>query len=144
MSSAARNTKPYENDYMYDATLQEKSYEQPARILVVDGDCLDVVMCFKNKYRSCNPIVLNMASANNPGGGWRNGLFICSIVFQNIEFFSFYIGAGAQEENLHRRTNMFQCLEDPYRQLEVQRPWHYHVPEVSSSAPDLCEENYFL
>ena len=41
------------------------------------------------------------------------------------------LGAGAQEENLHRRTNMFQCLEDPYRQLEARRSWHYRVPEVS-------------
>jgi hypothetical protein len=26
---------------------------------------------------------------------------------------------------------MFQCLEDPYRELEGQRDWDYHIPEVS-------------
>ena len=42
----------------------------------------------------------------------------------------FSSGAGAQEENLHRRTNMFQCLEDCYHELEGIRDWNYHVPEV--------------
>lgn len=42
----------------------------------------------------------------------------------------FSSGAGAQEENLHRRTNMFQCLEDCYHELEGIRDWDYHVPEV--------------
>eukprot|EP00969_Alexandrium_andersonii_P220080 9720066-Alexandrium_andersonii.AAC.1 len=36
--------------------------------------------------------VLNMASSRNPGGGVR-------------------IGKGAQEENLHRRTDAFRFLE---------------------------------
>jgi len=49
-----------------------------------------------------------MASASHPGGGYRKG-------------------AGAQEENLHRRTNLFQCLEDPY-QL-VNRSWSYPLPQ---------------
>jgi hypothetical protein len=26
---------------------------------------------------------------------------------------------------------MFQCLEDPYHELEGQRHWDYHIPEVS-------------
>ncbi len=74
MTLAAENTKQYDNDYAYHTNRQQRSYEQPAEILVVDGDCLDAVLCFKEKYSNCNPVVLNMANANSPGGGWRNGL----------------------------------------------------------------------
>ncbi len=52
-------------------------------------------------------------------------------LFDDIKSFYFITGAGAQEENLHRRTNMFQCLEDPYQELEGHRDWDYHVPEVN-------------
>ncbi|CAF4548235.1 unnamed protein product [Rotaria sp. Silwood1] len=110
MVHAAQNTKMYSNDYKYDANLQRRTYDQPAKIFVVNGDCLDTVIHFKEKYSVCNPIVLNMAAANCPGGGWRKG-------------------CGAQEENLHRRTNLFQCLEDSYHQLEGKRNWHYPIPE---------------
>ncbi|CAF0753469.1 unnamed protein product [Adineta steineri] len=110
MARSAQNTKQYENVYNYDRDLQQRTYEQPSTVFVVDGDCLDVLMCFKNRYPQSNPVVLNMASSKNPGGGWKNG-------------------AGAQEENLHRRTNMFQCLEDPYHELDIQRDWNYHIPE---------------
>eukprot|EP01090_Pellita_catalonica_P003424 TRINITY_DN13107_c0_g1_i1.p1 TRINITY_DN13107_c0_g1~~TRINITY_DN13107_c0_g1_i1.p1 ORF type:complete len:229 (+),score=23.76 TRINITY_DN13107_c0_g1_i1:38-688(+) len=41
-----------------------------------------------------NPIILNMANQNSPGGGFRKG-------------------HGAQEENLHRRSNYYQSLQDP-------------------------------
>jgi len=61
-----------------------------------------------------------MASASHPGGGYRKG-------------------AGAQEENLHRRTNLFQCLEDPY-QL-VNRSWSYPLPQFGSSSPSLHFQN---
>jgi hypothetical protein len=43
----------------------------------------------------------------------------------------FSTGCGAQEENLHRRTNLFQCLEDSYHHLEGTRNWHYPIPEVN-------------
>ncbi|CAF2409311.1 unnamed protein product [Rotaria sp. Silwood2] len=119
MVYAAQNTRQYANDHKYDFTLQERSYEELSEILVVDGDCHDMVLCFKNKYPKCNPVVLNMASANNPGGASRNG-------------------AGAQEENLHRHTNMFQCLQDPYRELEGHRHWKYPIPEFSGIySPDV-------
>ncbi|CAF4818268.1 unnamed protein product [Rotaria sp. Silwood1] len=110
MAYAAQNTRQYGNDYEYTTVRQQHTYEQPCRMVVINGDCLDVAICFKAKYPKSNPVVLNMASARNPGGGWKNG-------------------AGAQEENLHRRTNMFQCLEDPYHELEGQRDWNFYVPE---------------
>ncbi|CAF4615851.1 unnamed protein product [Rotaria sp. Silwood2] len=110
LTYAAENTQQYGNDYEYDTVFQQKTYEQCSQVFVVNGDCLDVAMCFKMIYPNSNSVVLNMASSRHPGGGWKNG-------------------AGAQEENLHRRTNMFQCLEDPYHELEGQRDWLYYVPE---------------
>ncbi|CAF1677100.1 unnamed protein product, partial [Didymodactylos carnosus] len=38
-------------------------------------------------------------------------------------------GSAAQEENLHRRTNLFECLEDPYNKLQGQRQWSYPIEE---------------
>ncbi|CAF0797713.1 unnamed protein product [Adineta ricciae] len=111
MNWAAENSKLYEGyDDEYSPTQQERSYKQRAEIYVVDGDCLDTVRCFKKNRSNCNPVVLNMANAFTPGGGWRDG-------------------CGAQEENLHRRTNLFQCLEDSYNQLRDKRSWSYPIPE---------------
>lgn len=57
---------------------------------VVNGDCLECAIKIKNlEY---NPVVLNMASHISPGGGVA-------------------LGAGAQEENLFRRTNYFQHIK---------------------------------
>jgi len=75
MAYSAQNSRQYGNDYRYDTVRQQFSYEQPAKIFVVNGDCLDAVLCFKNKYPTSNPVVLNMANAHSPGGGWRNGLY---------------------------------------------------------------------
>jgi uncharacterized protein (TIGR02452 family) len=74
MTEAAQTTKQYSNEYEYDMKRQRRSYEQPVEIFVVNADCLDLVMCFKKKYPDCNPVVLNMASATSPGGGWRHGI----------------------------------------------------------------------
>ena len=74
MIHAAQITKQYSNDYEYDTKQQQRSYEKPVDIFVVNGDCLDVVMSFKKKYPNCNPVVLNMAAAKSPGGGWRQGM----------------------------------------------------------------------
>lgn len=75
MAAAARNTRQYLNDFQYDRALCEPISEEAAQIVVIDGDCLDAVMFFKSKYPNCNPVVLNMASKRNPGGGWKNGSF---------------------------------------------------------------------
>ncbi len=58
-------------------------------IEVVNEDCL--VECVKLAEEGYNPAVLNMASRRNPGGGVTRG-------------------AGAQEETLFRRTNLFRSL----------------------------------
>ena len=49
-----------------------------------------------------------MANRYQAGGGYRNG-------------------DGAQEENLHRRSNLFQFLEDP--QSLIDRNWSYPLPD---------------
>jgi uncharacterized protein (TIGR02452 family) len=50
-----------------------------------------------------------MASRSNPGGGYRKG-------------------SGAQEENLFRRTNLFHCMDDPYK-IFPEKDWEYPLPE---------------
>eukprot|EP01132_Coremiostelium_polycephalum_P002485 gene2485-3076_t len=63
-----------------------------SEIKIYNEDCILVGKELINQ--GFNPVVLNMASKNNPGGGYLKG-------------------SGAQEENLHRRTNLFCSLEDP-------------------------------
>ncbi|MDR0412933.1 MAG: TIGR02452 family protein [Dysgonamonadaceae bacterium] len=56
---------------------------------VVEADCIEMAESLKNAgYNVC---MLNMASRQNPGGGVLGG-------------------AGAQEENIFRRSNLFQSL----------------------------------
>ncbi|CAF1565989.1 unnamed protein product, partial [Didymodactylos carnosus] len=108
MFEAAERTKLYTNEHEYKKPT--KTYDKPV-IYVVEGDCLEAGLLFKNG--DCKPVVLNMASAYQPGG------------------------AGAQEENLHRRTNLFQCLEDPYHQIN--RDWPYNVPMFGGIyTPNAC------
>ena len=56
---------------------------------VINADCLETAEILVKA--GLNPCVLNLASGHNPGGGVVNG-------------------AGAQEENLFRRTNLFLSL----------------------------------
>ena len=58
-------------------------------ITVENYDCL--AAAYEKKCQGYRVAVLNMANRQNPGGG-------------------VYSGAGAQEENLFRRTNLFQSL----------------------------------
>jgi len=63
------------------------------------------------KEQGYNPAVLNMASRRNPGGGVTTG-------------------AGAQEETLFRRTNLFRSLYQfaPYAEQYGIKPSHHHYP----------------
>ncbi|CAF1101396.1 unnamed protein product [Rotaria sp. Silwood1] len=59
-------------------------------VRVVNEDCLIVYKKLVNQ--GCRPVILNMANANSPGGGYKRG-------------------DGAQEETLFRRSNYFQSLD---------------------------------
>jgi len=63
---------------------------------IVQEDCLEVGMFFQSL--GYNPVVLNMANAVNPGGGYKNG-------------------ESAQEESLFRRTNLHLCLDSQRTRL---------------------------
>lgn len=75
-------------------SLKSKEYEKED-IIVENEDCL--VLAKKLLDNGLKPAVLNMASNFMPGGGVLKG-------------------SGAQEENLFRRTNLFQSL---YRYLNI-------------------------
>ena len=84
------------------ANLQRK-YFAARCVEVVEDDMLEVARRLVRQGKTV--AVLNMANAQNPGGGVRSG-------------------KGAQEENLHRRTDAFRFLE--------QQPKNYPIP------PDAC------
>ena len=67
--------------------LVQSSHE--TKFSVVEADCIETAESLKNAgYNVC---MLNMANRQNPGGGVLGG-------------------AGAQEENIFRRSNLFQSL----------------------------------
>ncbi|KAI6658687.1 hypothetical protein LOD99_10982 [Oopsacas minuta] len=77
---------------------------------VVKSDCL--VAALDLVSQGLDPAVLVLASAYNPGGGYMEG-------------------AGAQEENLCRRTTLWQNLMDPFG-VGGERKWVYPIPEFGA------------
>nr|ACD54723.1 unknown [Adineta vaga] len=75
------------------------------RVEVFNEDCLVVYeRLVKQNYK---PLLLNMANASNPGGGYRKG-------------------DGAQEENLFRRSDYFRSLDVGLDQWLSKRSARYH------------------
>ncbi|KAH3766266.1 general transcriptional repressor [Pelomyxa schiedti] len=84
--------------------------QRTTHVEVVNEDCL--VAASRLKHEGLRPLVLNMASPKRPGGGYMNG-------------------ANGQEENLFRRSNYFQILEDP-ENVDRKRTWGYPLPEFGA------------
>jgi uncharacterized protein (TIGR02452 family) len=89
----------YKDATKFKVSIQDAPH-QP-KIDVIDNDGLDQGL--KLQDQGYNPLVLIMASRTHPGGGYLKG-------------------AGAQEENFFRRTNLFKYLE-PYKKK------YYPIPD---------------
>jgi uncharacterized protein (TIGR02452 family) len=106
----ALSSLKYDSDHQYSTlTIPFKPYDTVVQVIA--GDCLEAALAppFEILAGSKEPLVLDMASMSLPGGGWRKA-------------------SAAQEENLHRRTNLMHCLEDPYR-VHPTRRWDYPIPQ---------------
>eukprot|EP01080_Neovahlkampfia_damariscottae_P012443 gene12443-6195_t len=115
---APLKTEFYPENHEFKIPKLEKEEKKETKILIIEGDCMDVGIYLKNKLKK-NPSVLNMASDKCPGGGYRGG-------------------SGAQEENLHRRSNLYQCLEDPDN-YNPESNWDYPIPLYSGVySPNVC------
>jgi uncharacterized protein (TIGR02452 family) len=76
-------------EYFTVPDILEANGDYQTKYSVINADCLETAeILVKSGF---NPCVLNLASRQNPGGG-------------------VLIGAGAQEENIFRRTNLFLSL----------------------------------
>ena len=96
--------------YSQEITLDEHQLEEyDEEYLVENKDCLDVAKELLDE--GYHPVVLNMANRHNPGGG---------VLY----------GAGAQEENLFRRTNLF-CSLYQYAPYAAQ----YGLPQAPEQYP---------
>jgi len=76
-------------EYFTAPDILEANGDYQTKYSVINADCLETAEIFKKS--GFNPCVLNLASRQNPGGGVLTG-------------------AGAQEENIFRRTNLFLSL----------------------------------
>ena len=75
------------------------------KVSVVEKDCIAVYEDLVNNGKQ--PVLLNMASATSPGGGFRKG-------------------DGAQEENLFRRSDYFRSLDIGLDDFLSERPERFH------------------
>ena len=97
------------NSVFYDDTtslITSTATKYPTQFSVIDADCLEVANLLRKMGKK--PVVLNMANAKTPGGGVLGG-------------------AGAQEENLFRRSNMHLSLYQ-YADFALK----YDIPKNSS------------
>ena len=99
--------------YRKEISQNKKHINNPTEITVQNTDC--VLAGRQLKKEGFHPAILNMASGSNPGGGVING-------------------AGAQEENLFRRSNLFKSMYQyadyaplyGIRKSEYQYPLNFH------------------
>ena len=102
---------------------KEMPAKQHTEVEVLEEDCLLAANLLKKS--GFNPAVLNMASRRNPGGGVLTG-------------------AGAQEENLFRRTNLclsmyqFASYADEYGLLKSENQYPLDPDFGGVYTPDAC------
>lgn len=97
-------------DNAKDLKFDSKNYD--TKISVFNADCLEAGKLLTEC--GLNPIVLNMANRKKPGGG---------VLY----------GAGAQEENIFRRSNLFLSLYqfydfEKYLGIKVKRNYNHSYP----------------
>ncbi|CAF1645686.1 unnamed protein product, partial [Adineta ricciae] len=83
----------YKSKIAYGRQILESEFKTPyssTTVRVVNEDCL--VLYQRLVSEGCRPLLLNMANAKTPGGGYRKG-------------------DGAQEENIFRRSDYYQSLD---------------------------------
>ena len=108
---------PDDSDMMRDTVFYEceihmDNLSQTVEQTIVEVKNIDCLYAgVQLKEQGYNPAVLNMASRRNPGGGVTTG-------------------AGAQEETLFRRTNLFRSLYQfaPYADQYGIKPSHHQYP----------------
>lgn len=100
------------NTIFYDnaEALSFKQQKYETKISVLEGDCIEVGKLLLDM--GLNPVILNMANRQKPGGG---------VLY----------GAGAQEENIFRRSNLFLSLYQFYdfpEEIKVKRSLEHSYP----------------
>lgn len=111
-------TKFYKNEFRVDNI---PTNEEETKIIVRNVDCLEegVRLC-REGY---NPAILNMANRRHPGGGVM-------------------LGAGAQEESLFRRTNLFRSLYQ-FTEYFVNHVWYKnYITPVSTGEHYPLDRNF--
>ena len=105
-SGMIRNTVFYDREM---SQVNKPEGDEQTIVEVQNIDCLYAGV--RLKEQGYNPAVLNMASRRNPGGGVATG-------------------AGAQEETLFRRTNLFRSLYQfaPYAEQYGMKRSHHQYP----------------
>ncbi|EFC46999.1 predicted protein [Naegleria gruberi] len=122
--NASINSKYYRNELL-DVSDKVGNPEKDTQVLVFNGDCLDIAFHVQDLLMKEGQLgkervaVLNMANPEQPGGGYKTG-------------------CGAQEENLHRRSNLYQCLDNPVDRIDKKRTWSYPIGyESGVFSPDV-------
>jgi uncharacterized protein (TIGR02452 family) len=115
--AAVRRSEQFAS-FQFTEKLAARRFTEPAKIVVKEVDCIEAALHLKLD-KGCNVCVLNMANATRPGGGYKTG-------------------AGAQEENLHRRSNLYQHLDDPDGDFP-EKTWAYPIPDFGAVySPDVA------
>eukprot|EP00761_Pharyngomonas_kirbyi_P010570 gb/GECH01010590.1/.p1 GENE.gb/GECH01010590.1/~~gb/GECH01010590.1/.p1 ORF type:complete len:1666 (+),score=343.85 gb/GECH01010590.1/:1-4998(+) len=91
-------------------TKKERRFPR-TEVWVENQDCAVLANRLSNTFNT-NPLVLNMASAKHPNGGWK-------------------LGHWAQEECLTRRSD-YACSLSNYLNFHSDRDWDYPLPELGA------------